>query len=368
MIKNVISEFILFYKRIRKKLPALNNIATFKSVLPIKEYLMFCIILLVLTAYQTKGFSQDPGFSQFYSNPLYLNPALAGTGDCSRVMFNYRNQWPSISANFVTYSASADHYFNVLSGGLGVIITSDNIGSNLMNTLRAGAIYSYHLKISNDISMNAGFEATFHQQKINYGDLIFRDMIDPATGTINPGSTSEIPIDRNSVIAPDFSSGLLLGIKESYFIGVAVHHLTEPTLNYYSGTDHNLLYRKYTLHGGARYMLNKGYISGKNSPWIISPNFLYDYQQTARQLNFGVYVEKSPLTAGLWYRYDIDNADGIILLLGMNYNRFKFGYSYDVTLSRLKGTTGGAHEVSAVLLVNCNKKRNKPGAIKCPEF
>lgn len=357
-----------FYKSIGRKLPGLKKIATLKSALNSTSCSQYWVILLMLLLIQGNGLSQDPGFSQFYSNPLYLNPALAGTGECSRVMFNYRNQWPSLSANFVTYCASADHYLNVLSGGVGVIVTSDYIGSNLMNTLRAGAIYSYHLKISNDINMNAGFEATFHQQKINFGDLIFRDMIDPATGTIDPGSTSEIPLDRKSVIAPDFSSGLLLGIRESYFIGIAVHHLTEPTLNYYSGTDHNLLYRKYTLHGGARFTLSKGYIRGKNSPWVISPNVLYQYQQTAQQLNIGVYIEKSPLTAGLWYRYDIDNADGIIFLVGLNYDRLKFGYSYDVTLSRLKGTTGGAHEVSAALLVNCNKKRNKPGAIKCPEF
>jgi type IX secretion system PorP/SprF family membrane protein len=326
------------------------------------------ILLFLIFIIPGKIMCQDPEFSQFYSNPLYLNPALAGTGECSRIMFNYRNQWPSAPANFVTYSASGDHYFDALSGGVGLMVISDNINDILMNTIRASAIYAYHLKISSDINMNAGFEATFHQQKVNYGDLIFRDMIDPVTGSINPGSTQEVPLNGNSVMAPDFSSGLLLGIKNSYFVGIAVHHLTEPTLSYYSGTDHNLLYRKYTLHGGGRITIYKGYISGKNSPWVISPNILYQYQQAAQQLNFGMYIEKAPLTAGAWYRYNLDNSDGIIFLAGITYRRFKFGYSYDVTLSRLKGTTGGAHEVSAALLVNCDKKRNKPGAIKCPEF
>ena len=79
-------------------------------------------------------------------------------------------------------------------------------------------------------------------------------------------------------------------------------------------------------------------------------------------------IEKSPIIAGIWYRHTFENPDGVIFLLGIKQKRFKFGYSYDLTLSKLKGTTGGAHEVSLAILVGCNKKRNKPGAIKCPEF
>lgn len=328
----------------------------------------FIFIGIFAVLVHLNSLSQDPIFSQFYSNPLYLNPALAGTGDCSRVMFNYRNQWPSFPVNFVTYTASADHYFDVLSGGVGILVNADNTGGNLLNTIRASAVYAYHLKISNSVNLNAGFEATYHQQKLNYNDLIFRDMIDPVTGEIDPGATQELPLNKNSVTTPDFSSGLLLGIDKTFYGGIAVHHLTEPTINYYSGTDHNLLYRKYTLHAGARIGENKGFANEKRSPFVISPNFLYQYQKAAQQLNFGLYIEKSPMTAGVWYRHNIANSDGIIFLVGISHQRFSLGYSYDVTLSRLKGTTGGSHEISAALLVNCNKKRNKPGAIKCPEF
>ena len=38
----------------------------------------FIIIVLVLPSFMQMGYSQDPEFSQFYANPLYLNPALAG--------------------------------------------------------------------------------------------------------------------------------------------------------------------------------------------------------------------------------------------------------------------------------------------------
>lgn len=313
-------------------------------------------------------FSQDPTFSQFYSNPLYLNPALAGTGECSRVLFNYRNQWPSMPGNFVTYSASADHFVNALSGGIGVIVTSDNAANGIMNTTRLSAIYAYHLKLSYNVKLNAGFNATFHQQKVKSNELIYRDMIDPVSGEINSGNTGEVPIDNPTVNFADFNLGLVLGVKEKYFVGIAVDHVAQPALNYYNDSENHLLYRKYTVHAGGRFNLSTNNYTSSTNAFVLSPNILYQQQQHARQLNAGFYVEKLPLIAGLWYRYNFNNPDGVIFLVGIKQKRFKFGYSYDLTLSKLKGATGGAHEVSLAILVGCNKKRNRPGAIKCPEF
>ncbi|MEZ5197200.1 MAG: type IX secretion system membrane protein PorP/SprF [Bacteroidales bacterium] len=39
---------------------------------------------------------------------------------------NYRNQWPSLAGNFTTYNASVDHYIRAISGGVGLIVLSDN--------------------------------------------------------------------------------------------------------------------------------------------------------------------------------------------------------------------------------------------------
>ena len=70
----------------------------------IKRILLF----LMMTLTGLKGWSQDPQFSQFYANPLYLNPALAGGALAPRLTANYRNQWPALSANFVTASFGTD--------------------------------------------------------------------------------------------------------------------------------------------------------------------------------------------------------------------------------------------------------------------
>ncbi len=323
-------------------------------------------VILVIAVQPFYCGAQDAIFSQFYSNPLYLNPALAGTGECSRLILNYRNQWPSLPANFTTFSASADHYVEALSGGIGLLINSDNAGGGAINTLKISGIYAYHLKLSENASLNAGFEATYYRQQLKWDKLIFPDMIDPVSGNINIAGTGEKPPDNTTVSVPDFSTGLLLGIGEKYYFGIAADHLAEPDLKYYNNTR-NPLYRKFTVHGGARFNLGSSY-QPQSSDFILSPNILFQHQQDANQLDFGLYVEKSPLVVGTWFRHNFKNPDGLVFLIGITQKRFKFGYSYDLTLSKLKGSTGGAHEVSLALLVNCYKKRNKPGAIKCPEF
>ena len=84
------------------------------------------IYLVVLFGWMSLNASaQDPQFTQFYANPLYLNPAFAGSHGCPRFATNYRNEWPSLSGNYVTYSVSYDQYFKTISGGIGVIATHD---------------------------------------------------------------------------------------------------------------------------------------------------------------------------------------------------------------------------------------------------
>lgn len=323
---------------------------------------LFAFILLMTTVS-----AQDPQFTQFYANPLYLNPALAGTGDCSRIMLNYRNQWPGISNGFTTYSVGMDHYSNALSGGIGLLVMNDN-ASGMINTLTASGIYAFHLNLSRNVQLNAGFEVSYHQQRLDWDELIFSDMIDRVSGTIDQSATMEQPPANNSLEVADFAAGLLLGISKKFFIGVASHHLTQPDLSYYSNTVEGPLYRKYLVHAGGEFVLIEGGYRSGDDKMYLRPGILMQVQQDAQQVIGGFNVDYIPLTMGIWYRHNISNPDGVIFLLGLRHNRVKFGYSYDLTLSKLSDGSGGSHEVSLSFMFACNKKRNRPGALECPEF
>ena len=310
-------------------------------------------ILIGLFSLEAKG--QDPQFTQFYANPLYLNPAFAGSKLCPRFNLNYRNQWPAIPGQFVTYSASYDQHIPSLSGGIGVLVYNDQAGSGALRTTNVSGIYSYTVNVSRQFSIRAGLQATFFQRSMDFSGLTFGDMIDERYGFIY--ETQETP-GSDQVNGADFSVGFL-GYSENIFVGFAVHHLTEPSESFFSDDDARL-YRKYTFHAGANIPFNSRYPDEGS----ISPNILYKRQGNTQQLMVGLYGKKGPFVAGLWYR----DKDAFALLGGIQIEQFRFGYSYDITVSQLTTEPGGSHEISVGIQLKCRNRPRRFRSLSCPEF
>src|SRR5262245_53915892 len=114
---------------------------------------------IVLVAISLTASAQDPQFTQFYANPLYLNPAFAGSARCPRVGINYRNQWPSLYKAYITSSASYDQHFDAINGGIGVLVYTDKAGEGTLNTTNISAMYAYQLALNRKLSMRFGLQA-----------------------------------------------------------------------------------------------------------------------------------------------------------------------------------------------------------------
>ncbi|NEN22809.1 type IX secretion system membrane protein PorP/SprF [Cryomorpha ignava] len=300
--------------------------------------------------------AQDPSFTQYYANPLYLNPALAGTNKCPRMVLNFRNQWPALDGNFVTTAASYDQYVDAINGGLGFYVMNDNAGRGTLNSFNINGIYSYQLTLSKSFSMVVGFQGTYFQRSLDWSKLTFGDQIDPRRGFIY--ETQDTP-RGGTVDNVDFSTGAVV-FSENFYAGIAVHHLFEPNESLI--VAESPLERKYTFHAGATIPVNKD-VRGETET-TISPNFLYQRQFDFVQYNIGVYVKRGPLIGGVWYRFE----DSIIALMGVETDRFKVGYSYDLTTSPLSTKTAGSHEISFALNFNCRPQKKKFRAINCPQF
>jgi type IX secretion system PorP/SprF family membrane protein len=309
--------------------------------------------------------AQDVAYSQFYANPLYLNPAMAGLKICPRFTLNYRNQWPSITKGYVNYSATYDQYFENISGALGVIVDAADGGGGLLKSVSANLIYTYRLVLSNELVANVGFQGGYYQNKLNWNDLIFEDQLSLSNGIISQ-PTGEMQPDRLTKGFSDFSAGFLLGYKENYYFGAAAHHLSQPNISFYSN-ELSYLGIKYTVHAGAYIDLDAG---GRNNTedMSLSPNIMYLQQANFHQLNLGVYLNTFPLVTGLWFRHNFENPDAVIALIGFQHKNIQAGYSYDFTISRLTNNVGGAHEVSFSWQLPCPQKDFKVKAIKCPRF
>ena len=308
--------------------------------------------ILLFFGLSEKLFAQDPEFTQFYGNPLYLNPALAGTARCPRVVLNYRNQWPGIQGTYVTYSASYDQHIDAMGGGIGLLIINDKAGQGTLTTTNVSGMYSYLLNVTREFSLKFAAQATYFQKSIDWSKLTFGDMIDERRGFVYNTLEEQKLTSKSGV---DFSAGIL-GYSKRYFFGFAAHHLTQPNEGLLGPS---ILPMKLTAHVGALLP-----IGDKTNQTSISPNILYQKQQNFQQLNLGLYVTKGSIVGGLWYR----NQDSFIAVIGFQQHFFKVGYSYDVTVSKLTNATAGSHEISFALQFECKPKKKKFRLVSCPSF
>jgi len=305
----------------------------------------------------TNLMAQDPQFSQFYANPLYLNPAFAGTNICGRLSMNFRDQWPAIQGTYVTYSASYDQHFNNF-GGLGFLVTSDNAAKGTIITNRVGLMYAYQQNILQDLSFSVALQLDVEQKNLGTNGQLFGDRIDPKTG---PGNIYGEVVPATTITYPDFSAGAVV-YGNYYQAGFAAHHLLKPNQSLMNGQS--LLPTKFTAHAGLIIPLPENKPRYARSGSYISPQAIYQQQQDFTELNLGFYAKKGPITGGLWYR----TRDAIIVSVGIQKNAFRFAYSYDVTLSKLGFSTLGSHELSAGYRFKCVNKAKKIKYLECPGF
>jgi type IX secretion system PorP/SprF family membrane protein len=315
---------------------------------------IFLILFLVVCC---SVFSQDPTFTQFYSNPVYLNPAFTGSNGCPRFVSNYRSQWNGLTGNYQTTSFAYDQYFKSLSGGIGIIGLYDSQGQNTIQTSMLGLTYSYHLKVNRKFSVMFGARAAYFQKFLDWNKLTFGDMIDPRRGFIY--QTNEAPRGGSRGFL-DISSGVI-GFSKNYFFGIAMHHMNRPDESLILGKS-NLPIR-YTAHLGSNIRIDRNGRYGSST--ILMPNIIYQYQNGFQEFNIGAYVKYGDITAGVWYR----TTDAFILSFGYQTSKYKVGYSYDLTTSRLGNMLSqGSHEVSLGFNLKCGRKPKAFRTISCPSF
>lgn len=313
--------------------------------------LLYSFLLLQATF----TYAQDPEFSQFYANPLYLNPALAGMEPCPRFILNHRDQWPAITGVYITTSLSYDQNIKNF-GGLGILLTHDEAGGgNIIATTNASAIYSFRKNLTNKISFSMALQGGYAEKVVDWTKLTFGDQIDENRGFVFSTNETERYSRKANI---DFSSGFLI-YSDRLFGGFAVHHLTQPDEFLHSGPAP--LPRKYTAHAGARLKM-PGYRQKGN---YISPNILYQQQQDFRQVNLGLYLQQGYVVWGFWYRGAVD---AFIALIGFQKDNFKIGYSYDLTVSKIAPYTGGAHELSMAFRMRCKPRKKNYRPDICPSF
>lgn len=318
--------------------------------------------------------AQDPELSQYYAAPVYTNPALTGSAVCDRgaagrLALNYRNQWPSLPGTFRSFSASWDQHITSVGGGVGAMIFRDVAGSGLLSTTTVSGSYSYLLRLNRGkMFMRFGLQGAFAFKSLDFSKLKFGDQILPTQGFVLP--TGEQKPAAN-ITYPNVNAGWIM-YTSKFYLGFAAHNVIQPNWSFYKNPD-EVLPMRYTFHTGAVLPLQQGGVYGKfnKNANTISPNLLFMMQRNFSQLNLGFYTSRGPLVFGSWFRQTFGQyktSDAIILLIGFRKQRFKFGYSYDFTVSDGRSAIPSSHEISATIDWCVPPGRTPFRPLKCPEF
>ena len=309
------------------------------------------LIVSLIIESQITLMAQDPYFSQFFMNPVYMNPSYAGTMKVPRAGLQYRNQWPGMNNAYTTYFASFDTYLPKISSGIGILLYNDVQGNGLYTETSFKLIYSKEIRLSDEWLMYGSISAGAQINSLNSGKLIFADGLDPIYGQIQP--TAELLPDNNNRSFPDFGTGILL-FSNKYFFGISADHLTEPNQSVYSAWS-NKLPRKFTAH----FEVNVPYYERghRRKYCTFNPNFIIQWQANEQNITYGVYANRKGFSLGLWNRLTTQKSADMIVLAGFMGKQLKTAITYDVNFKGVGLRSHGSVEISiSYLLKDPGKK------------
>ena len=298
-------------------------------------------------SFHTPISAQDLQFSQFHNAPLYLNPAFAGMHQGGRMTLNYRNQWPSLNVNYITYAGGFDYYFPDIRSSIGVVVKVDEQTAENMSykTTDASLIYAYMIPLSDRITVQPALQVGYVQKNAGFLGLTFPDQFSNE-GYLGIVTRENFP--RNQLGYVDISTGAVL-FGQNFWVGVSANHINSPSDSFIG--DAQRLPIKVSLHGGYKVDFANRYDTRNKS---ITPTFMYKQQGSFKQLSIGAHGEYEPLLYGLWYRgFPLEQSannfpkhDAFVGMLGVKFGEWALAYSYDWSISEIGGAN--SHEISLV--------------------
>jgi type IX secretion system PorP/SprF family membrane protein len=330
------------------------------------------LIVLFFIGAVMKTQAQDPHFSQFFSSPLTLNPALTGKFDGNlRLAGDYRNQWPSINRAFTTTTLSIDapimgkHIAPNDTWGVGVMGYSDQSANSALKLNYLTVSTAFHKGLDEDgfQQIGAGFQATYSNMMLNVSELKFADQLTPFGFT---GTTTELfnsSTLKNNYF--DLNAGVLYSgstaNNNNYYAGISMYHITRPK-QHFTGT-YFLLNPRTTFHAGGYFPV--GAASTLHLSGLFSTQAQASETVIGGAMQFSVSDNSESPTSvyiGSWMRMN----DAVIPYVGLEFGDFRLGATYDANISSLKTASQarGGMELSLIYIRRPLQSRGLP----CPKF
>lgn len=317
------------------------------------------------------GYAQDIHWSQYFSNPLYLNPAFSGDFDGDiRLVANYRDQYRSVTKPFNTIALSGDFKMEQIPQlAFGAQLFHDVAGDGSLRTFDFKLAPSYHLFLGRDSShrIRAGMEISGNSRSLDpnafYYDKQFDGIkFDPSIPSSENFATSQV-FNLNAGLGLSYQKQF--GKGKSFLISTSFNNLLRPNQSFFQAQNKRMV--RTTLFSQMELPIPK-------TDLIVLPSLLVQFQGSYRELILGSRLRYTlenrmgayrALDMGLFLR----NNDALYVNLGIHYNRYYGAISYDFNVSKLNIASNyrGGLEMSFRYIIVRIKAKNNHYRI-CPDF
>lgn len=134
------------------------------------------IIVLTFTTGQVIA-QQEPQFTQYFDNMLFVNPAYAGSNNMLSMIAMHREQWVGFDGAPRTSTLSVHSPLRYESVGVGFSAVNDQVGP--MNQTMFYADFSYTLKLNKVQKLSFGLKGGFNMINLRAADLVTTEINDP---------------------------------------------------------------------------------------------------------------------------------------------------------------------------------------------
>src|SRR5689334_172950 len=255
-----------------------------------KRILFFALLTVILRS----AYAQDPSFSQFFSSPLNVNPALTARINSDwRAIANFRDQWIGPASPYATGTISYDTKVlqnkipnvheekNIL--GVGAMLMYDYAMDGIMKSTYASANLSYNIVLADGPvvhRLGAGFAATYGKRTVDFTRLTWEEQWVGYGGFDKNLPTGEAALVNMKGFF-SVNAGLVYSAtseNSNLDIGAAVFHVNTPRQTFLQDPNQRLAMRK-VAHANFETFLNTSV--------VLNANAIYQFQDQAKYYSFG---------------------------------------------------------------------------------
>jgi type IX secretion system PorP/SprF family membrane protein len=314
------------------------------------------LIIAVISVLSAPAVAQQlPVYSQYMMNKFLLNPAVAGSEGYTAVNLTTRKQWIGVKEAPLTFAASAQT--RILKKNY--IKKRDKVKKRGQNSSRAGQVglggylfedrnglvgrtgmqltYAYHIPLENG-QLSFGLSGTMWQFRIRKEDARLFDPDDELFNSID-----------NGMFIPDANVGVYYS-DERMYAGFSADQLFQSSLKFGGeGFERYKLHRHFYLMGGYNFELTSDII-------MVPSVLLKTTQQFAFQMDLSA---KAYFYQDYWAGISFRTGSALVLMGGVQVDKFFFGYAMEFTLGNLRSHSYGTHEIIIAMKLGDNARRYK---------